>query len=154
MNKLLQKLMVTEGRWNPTVLRMIAGSVMFAHGAQKLFGWFGGHGFEGTMQFMTGSAGLPWIIAFLVIIGESIGSLMLIAGIGTRFAAASQLIIMLGALKMHLGNGFFMNWFGQQAGEGFEYHLLYIGMMLSLVLSGAGRLSLDALLSKAKSIES
>ncbi|WP_420792889.1 DoxX family protein [Lentisphaera profundi] len=149
---MLLKLINTEDCWAPVTIRTMAGIVMFAHGAQKLFGWFGGYGFEGTMKFMTEGAGLPALIAFLVIIGESIGSLMLVAGIATRFVAASQAIIMFGALKMHLGNGFFINWFGNQSGEGIEYHLLYIGMMFSLLISGAGKFSLDAFLRKRQAL--
>lgn len=131
------------------ILRVVLALVIFAHGAQKLLGWFGGQGYSGTMGFFTTSMGLPWLIAFLVIIGESIGSLSLLAGFLTRFVAASYLLIMLGAITMvHWPNGFFMNWFGQQQGEGFEYHLLVIGMSLALLLEGGGAWSLDHLIAR------
>lgn len=126
------------------ILRVTLGLVMFPHGAQKLLGWFGGFGFDGTMGFFTQKMGLPWIIAFLIIIGESFGSLGLLAGFLTRFAAASLAIIMLGAITMvHLPHGFFMNWGGQQQGEGYEYHLLVIGIAAALLITGGGRWSVD-----------
>ena len=126
------------------ILRVTLGLVMFPHGAQKLLGWFGGFGFDGTMGFFTQKMGLPWIIAFLIIIGESFGSLGLLAGFLTRFAAASLAVIMLGAITMvHLPHGFFMNWGGQQQGEGYEYHLLVIGIAAALLIIGGGRWSID-----------
>ena len=131
------------------ILRIGLGSVIVSHGAQKLLGWFGGFGFEGTMGFFTQKMGLPWLVAFLVIIGESLGSLGLIVGFLTRFTAASFIVIMLGAIAMvHWPQGFFMNWFGQQQGEGFEYHILVIAMSASLVLIGGGRWSLDGVIAR------
>ncbi|MGB2723502.1 MAG: DoxX family protein [Nitrospira sp.] len=128
---------------------MVLGGVIFAHGAQKLLGWFGGNGFDGTMGFFTNVMHLPWIVAFLVIIGESIGSLALIAGLLTRFTAASFIVIMLGAIMtVHLPQGFFMNWFGQQQGEGFEFHLLVIAMSLVLLVVGGGKWSLDGVIAR------
>jgi len=92
---------------------------------------------------------LPAFIVFLVIAAESAGAIGLILGFMTRFCAASIAVVMVGAVFMaHLDNGFFMNWFGKQAGEGYEYHLLAIGLGLSLVISGGGALSIDGRLSK------
>ncbi len=126
------------------ILRVTLGLVMFPHGAQKLLGWFGGFGFDGTMGFFTQKMGLPWIIALLIIIGESFGSLGLLAGFLTRFGSASLAVIMLGAITMvHLPHGFFMNWGGQQQGEGYEYHLLVIGIAAALLVTGGGRWSVD-----------
>ncbi len=139
----------TDDSWAGLILRVVLGGVMFAHGAQKLLGWYGGFGFEGTMGFFTQKMGLPWLIAFLVIIGESIGSLGLLAGLFTRFTAGSFIVIMLGAiLTVHLPQGFFMNWFGQQTGEGFEYHLLVIGMSLALLVIGGGKWALDGVIAR------
>ena len=139
----------TDGSWASLVLRVTLGVVMFAHGAQKLLGWFGGNGFGGTMGFFTNVMHLPWLIAFLVIIGESIGSLALIAGLLTRFTAASFIVIMVGAIATtHWPQGFFMNWFGQQQGEGFEYHLLVIGMSAALFIAGGGKWSVDGLIAQ------
>ncbi|MBX3235446.1 MAG: DoxX family protein [Nitrospiraceae bacterium] len=139
----------TDESWAGLILRVSLGSVIFAHGAQKLFGWFGGFGYEGTMGFFTQKMGLPWLVAFLVIIGESIGSLGLIAGFLTRFTAASFIVIMAGAVAtVHWPQGFFMNWFGQQQGEGFEYHLLVIAMSLVLAIIGGGKWSLDGAIAR------
>ena len=97
------------------------GVVIFPHGAQKLFGWFGGYGFSGTMGYFTDTVGLPWLIAFLVIILESIGALALIAGFASRILSISYLVLAIGIiLTSHLEHGFFMNWFGNQSGEGYE----------------------------------
>lgn len=144
----MQALLRTDESWAGLILRVVLGGVIFAHGAQKLLGWFGGNGFDGTMGFFTNVMHLPWIVAFLVIIGESIGSLALIAGLLTRFTAASFIVIMLGAISLHWPQGFFMNWFGQQSGEGFEYHLLVIGMSLVLLVVGGGKWSLDGVIAR------
>jgi putative oxidoreductase len=145
----METIFKTDDSWASLVLRVTLGVVMFAHGAQKLFGWFGGNGFSGTMGFFTNVMHLPWLIAFLVIIGESLGSLALIAGLLTRFTAASFMIIMLGAITTtHWPQGFFMNWFGKQQGEGFEYHLLVIGMSAALFIAGGGKWSVDGLIAR------
>ncbi|RAJ75084.1 putative oxidoreductase [Chitinophaga dinghuensis] len=124
------------------IIRVMVAIVIFPHGAQKLLGWFGGQGFSGTMEFFT-KGGTPAILAFLVIITESVGSLLLLLGFTTRIWAGLLTVIMLVAMKMHAGNGFFMNWFGQQSGEGFEYHLLVLAITVSLLIAGAGRWSVD-----------
>lgn len=143
-----QKLFQTNEAWGSLILRVTLGGVMFPHGAQKLLGWFGGMGFSKTVEMFTGG-GMPWIIAFLVIVGESVGMLSLIAGFMTRFCSASLAIIMLGAIGLvHWPNGFFMNWFGKQPGEGFEYHLLVLGMSIALMISGAGKWSIDGCIAK------
>ncbi len=137
-------LLKTDESLSPLFLRVALGVVIFPHGAQKLMGWFGGYGFEGTMGFLTGKAGLPYVVALLVIIGEFFGALGLITGLLTRFCAGSITLIMAGAMfMMHWNNGFFMNWSGKNAGEGFEFHILAIGIALALVLTGGGRFSLD-----------
>lgn len=141
---MLQKILHTESDIGPTVARLAAGIVMFPHGAQKVLGWFGGGGFSGTMDYFTGPLGLPWIVAFLVIIGEFFGSLGLIVGALSRLCAGGIAIIMLGAIFMaHAANGFFMNWSGNQQGEGFEYHLLMLGLLLIVLIKGGGAASVD-----------
>jgi putative oxidoreductase len=144
INQITGKLLGTDRDVGSVIIRVFMGAVMFPHGAQKLFGWFGGHGFEGTMGYFTGQ-GIPYVLAFLVIIAESLGALALIAGLLTRIAAFGIGATMAVAALMHSSNGFFMNWFGAQEGEGFEYHLLVIGMALALMVKGAGRWSLDGL---------
>lgn len=148
MKNLLAILLHTEGEFAPFLLRISLAAVILPHGIQKTIGWFGGHGFQGTVGFFTGTMGLPYIIAVLVITAESLGALALIFGFFTRFVAASLALVMLGAIAtVHWQNGFFMNWSGQQPGEGFEYHLLVIGMVLSLAITGAGKWSIDSSLS-------
>jgi putative oxidoreductase len=127
-----------------TILRLTLGGVMFAHGAQKALGWFGGYGFDGTMQFFTGQLHLPAALAFLAIMAEFAGSLGLLTGFLARIAAFGILCNMLVAATMvHAKFGFFMNWFGQQPGEGIEYHLLAAGLALAIILRGAGSWSVD-----------
>ena len=144
---MLKKLMQTDDDTGMFIVRLALGIVMFPHGAQKLLGWFGGGGFSGTMQGMTGM-GLPAFIVFLVIIFEFFGSLSLIFGFLGRLGALGILCVMLGAIfTVHLQNGFFMNWMGKQAGEGFEYHLLAIAIALAVLVGGSGRFSVDRALS-------
>ena len=126
------------------IARVTVSIVMFTHGAQKLLGWFGGYGIEGTMQFFTETIGLPYILGFAIILCESIGMLFLAAGIFTRLLSISVIIIMMGAIiTAHLSYGFFMNWEGQLGGEGFELHILMIGLALIPSLFGGGNLSLQ-----------
>lgn len=138
------KLLRTTDDSVPTILRWTLAVVMFPHGAQKLLGWFGGHGFDGTMGYLTGTVGLPWLVALLVVVAEFFGSIGLAAGLLSRLAAFGIACVMVGAVATtHLANGFFMNWSGQQAGEGFEYHLLVLGIALVLIIRGGGALSVD-----------
>jgi len=149
MTTFMKYLFQTNDKFSYWLPRVILGCVMFPHGAQKLFGWFGGFGFTNTMTYFTQTAGLPWIIAFLVVIGESLGSIGLIVGFLTRLSALGLICIMMGAIiTVHIPNGFFMNWFGKQAGEGFEYHLLVIGMSIPLLINGGGKYSVDILINK------
>jgi putative oxidoreductase len=145
----MKALFRTHDELSSLILRITLGIVMFPHGAQKLLAWYGGFGFSGTMGFFTQQMGLPWIVAFLIIIGESFGSLGLIAGFLTRVAAFGVLLIMIGAIVLvHWPNGFFMNWSGKQAGEGYEYHLLAIGISLVLLVYGGGKWSLDRIVAQ------
>ena len=149
MTTFMKYLFQTNDKFSYWVPRVILGCVILPHGAQKLFGWFGGFGFTNTMTYFTQTAGLPWIIAFLIIMGESLGSLGLIVGFFTRLSALGLICIMVGAIiTVHIPNGFFMNWFGKQAGEGFEYHLLVIGMSIPLLINGGGKYSVDLLINK------
>ncbi len=127
----------------PTILRLTAAVAMFPHGAQKLLGWWGGHGFQATMENMT-KQGLPAVVVYFVVFTEFFGALMMLLGLCTRLVAVCYVALMVGAIAtVHGKFGFFMNWFGQQAGEGFEYHLLVIGIALALLVMGGGKLSAD-----------
>ena len=126
------------------VLRVLLGIVFFPHGMQKLLGWYGGLGFSGTMHMFTVNMGVPALFAFLAIIAEGLGSLGLLTGFLTRVAAFGITVNMIVAIKMvHWQNGFFMNWFGNQKGEGFEYHLLVIAIGVALIIRGGGLMSID-----------
>lgn len=129
-------------------LRIVLGAIILPHGLQKLFGWFGGYGFDGTMGFFS-SLGMPAILGLLVIAAESLGAIALIAGAGTRLAAFGMVSTMAGAmLLVHLPNGFFMNWSGQQGGEGIELHLLVIALAVPLLVRGGGAFSVDGAVAK------
>lgn len=130
------------------IARITLGIVILPHGLQKLLGLFGGAGFSGTVDFFV-SSGIPALVAVLIIVGESFGALGLILGFLSRLAAFGVTLIMLGALFMvHLQNGFFMNWFGNKAGEGYEYHLLAVGLGLIVLIKGGGKWSVDGAIVK------
>jgi len=136
------------------IARVATGIAIIPHGAQKLFGWFGGNGFTGTMGFLTTGAGLPYIFALLVILIEFFASLFLILGFLTRISAFGMLALFAGVvLTAHLHNGFFMNW-GKEAGkgEGLEYFILLFGLILISLIAGGGKASIDAGIMKAKNV--
>ena len=138
-------LLKTNNSFAPTLARLTLGIVMFPHGAQKVLGCFGGYGFIGTMHFFTDQMHIPAVFAVLAIAAEFLGSLGLITGFLSRIAAFGIAVNMLVAVKMvHGANGFFMNWYGNQKGEGFEYHLLAVGLALIVLIYGAGKASVDA----------
>lgn len=140
---MLRKLFATNKDVIPIFLRLTLGAVMFPHGAQKVLGWFGGGGFKFTLEGMTGM-GLPAAIVVMVMVAEFLGSLGLIFGFLTRLSALGVISVMLGAIfTVHQQYGFFMNWMGKQAGEGFEYHLLAIGIAVALLVRGGGAFSID-----------
>jgi putative oxidoreductase len=144
-----QAVLATDRSSILTILRITLGLVMLPHGLQKTLGWFGGYGFSGTMGWFA-SIGIPTVLGFLAIAAETAGALALITGFTTRIAAAGVAAVMLVAIPMHKANGFFMNWSGQQKGEGFEYHLLALAIALALIIGGAGRFSIDRALARRK----
>lgn len=145
---MLRALITTDHSYATAILRLALGTVFFAHGAQKMLGWFGGYGFSGTMGFFTGSLHIPPPLAFLAIAAEFFGGLGLILGLLTRVAAAGIAVNMLVAIFMvHRSYGFFMNWSGTQKGEGFEFHLLVLAITLALMILGGGAASVDGALS-------
>lgn len=126
------------------LLRFVLGSVMFAHGAQKALGWFGGAGFGPTMQYFAENLGIAAPLAVLAIGAEFLGGLLLLAGLLARVCALGIAINMIVAVALvHWPHGFFMNWFGTKAGEGFEYHILALALASVIVVRGAGAWSLD-----------
>ncbi|MBM9502051.1 DoxX family protein [Leptospira sp. 201903071] len=142
---MIEKFFQTDSSWILTFVRIALGVVILPHGLQKLLGWFGGFGFGATMAFFQ-SQGIPSAIALLVILAESFGALGLILGFATKLSAFGIGLTMIGAAVFVRANGFFMNWFNTQAGEGFEYHILAAAMAFVLLIGGGGALSLDALI--------
>lgn len=137
----------TTDVWFAFVTRMTIGIVLFAHGAQKMLGWFGGGGFSGTMNYFTKQQHLPKFVALMVICVEFFGSLGMILGFATRIWAISIFCLFLGIIfTTPLKQNFFMNWNGSQKGEGYEYHLLMLGLALATLISGGGSWSMDLLL--------
>jgi putative oxidoreductase len=152
---MFRRLYATDDSTATSILRLVLGVVFFAHGAQKMLGWFGGFGFAGTMNFFTGMMHIPAPLAFLAIAAEFFGGLGLILGFLTRIAALGIGVNMLVAIMtLHGAFGFFMNWTGTQKGEGFEFHLLVLAMVAFLVIRGAGAFSVDRVLSVAVRAES
>lgn len=149
MTGLLKFLGRTDDGFGGLILRLTLAAAMFPHGAQKALGWFGGKGLTATLEGFEQHLGLSTPVAILVVAAEFLGPILLVLGLLTRFAAVSIAAVMVGAVQMgHWKHGFFMNWFGQQQGEGFEYHLLAIGIGLALLFIGAGRWSVDRSLSQ------
>ena len=145
---MFRRLFSTDDSTATAILRIVLGLVFFAHGAQKMLGWFGGFGFSGTMGYFTGTMHIPAPLAFLAIAAEFFGGLGLIFGFLTRIAAFGIGVNMLVAIMtVHRDFGFFMNWTGTQKGEGFEFHLLVIAMVAFLMVRGAGAFSVDRVLS-------
>jgi putative oxidoreductase len=146
---MFKKLFFTKDDVALTIVRIGLGVVFFPHGMQKLLGWFGGNGFSGTMGFFTDNLHIPALFAALAILAEGLGSLGLIAGLFTRIAAFAVTVNMIVAVYLlHWQNGFFMNWFGTQKGEGYEYHVLAIAMGVALMIAGGGKWSVDRAIAK------
>jgi putative oxidoreductase len=138
----VQRTLAPGSSWGPLALRIVAGVIFAAHGAQKLFGWFGGYGLEGTGQWM-GSIGLApgYLMALLAGSAEFFGGLALILGLMVRPAAAALAFAMLVAIiTVHIDKGLFV------ANNGYEFGLALLAVAVSLVITGAGRASLDAAL--------
>lgn len=141
------RILQTKPSYGLTIMRLLLGVVFFAHGSQKMLGWFGGYGFSGTMGFFTHQMGIPAPLAFLAIAAEFFGGLGLILGLLGRVAAFGIAVNMVVAIvKVHAANGLFMNWGGTQKGEGIEYHLLAIAIAAAVMIEGSGALSGDAAL--------
>ena len=144
---MLQKLITTRSDAGALFARLTLGLIMFPHGAQHALGWFGGYGFTGTLGWMTTTLGFPHELAALAIVVEILAPFALVFGFVGRLGALGISGLMLGALSTHVANGFFMNWFGSlpSGAEGFEYHLLALGLAAVVIIKGSGSFSLDRL---------
>jgi putative oxidoreductase len=142
--RMFHKLFATSNDFALTVVRLVLGVTFFMHGAQKMLGWFGGYGFHATMGTFTHYLGIPAPLAFLAICAEFFGGLGLLVGLLSRIAALGIMVNMLVAIAtVHHVNGFFMNWTGQQKGEGFEFHILAIALAIVVLVKGSGAVSID-----------
>ncbi len=145
----MTKIFNTDENWSQLVTRLTLGSVLFPHGAQKMLGLFGGYGFSATIEAFTTQMQLPWIIAFLTILIEFLGAILLIVGFASRVWSLAIAFLFMGIIfTTQIEHGFFMNWFGAQKGEGYEFSLLIIGLSISTLLNGSGKLSIDNLVVK------
>ena len=146
---MLKRLLYTDDDRLLALMRIVLGAIMFPHGAQKVFGWFGGYGIAGTYDFFTNGLHIWGVIAYCVIFGEFLASLGLLTGTFGRVAAAAIFVIQLGGVFIvHSANGFFMNWGGKQAGEGYEFHLMSLTISFIIVIRGSGAFSMDRILAK------
>lgn len=131
------------------VLRLALAVVFFPHGAQKVFGWFGGQGLNATLQGFSHGMGLPLALVWLVMAAELLGAIGLFLGFLGRIAAFGIFCDMIGAIWLvHAKNGFFMNWAGNKPGEGFEFHILVLAIALALMIKGSGLWSVDRALTR------
>src|SRR5437879_3108043 len=141
---MFRRLMQTDNDTATFFMRVALGIVFFPHGAQKMLGWFGGHGPQATIQAFSQGMHIPAFVTVLVIFAEFIGAIMLVFGLLSRVAALGIFCDMIGAtLLVHYRFGFFMNWSGQKPGEGIEYHILVLALSLAIMIKGSGRWSLD-----------
>jgi putative oxidoreductase len=146
MEHAIELLLRTNADNVTAVLRIVSGIIIWPYGMQKLLGWFDGMGIKvgikGTLEEMAEKK-IPKAIAWLIIIGQSFGSIALIVGFLGRLAAGGLFIIFTGALINHLPNGWTMNWFGKKNGEGIEYHVLLMALLLAVIINGSGAMSAD-----------
>jgi len=142
---MFKKIIQTTDNYSLLILRVALGTVLLAHGLQKAFGWFHGFGWNNSINYFTGTVGLPHALAALVILIETLGALLLIIGFAGRVNAALMGIVITGAFFVdHLKNGFYMNWFGLQKGEGFEFDILFWAISVALIINGSGIFSIDS----------
>jgi putative oxidoreductase len=140
----IERLLTTDAGWGTLALRVPAGIIFAAHGAQKLFGWFGGYGLDGTGQWLDSiGLGPGYLMALLAGAAEFFGGLALVAGLFVRPAAAALAFAMAVAIfSVHIGKGLFV------ANNGYEFALALLAIAVALVASGGGRGSLDRVLSQ------
>lgn len=143
---MIQQFLQTEFDYVMLFFRLIAGIIIFPYGMQKLLGCFedfgGGVGIKASLaQFKNKK--VPKLFALMVIIGQSLGSISLIIGFFGRIAAAGNFIIFAGALITHLPDGWVMNWNGRKRGEGIEYFVLLLSILIIIIIKGSGAWSID-----------
>jgi putative oxidoreductase len=146
---MLQRLIRTDDHLPNFFVRLALAIVIWPHGAQKVLGWWGGGGPAKTIEFFNGAWGIPPFVTVMVMLAEFVGPVLLLTGLLSRFAAFAIGLVMIGAIYFDTGKwGFFMNWYGQPRGEGFEFHILVFGMVAALLVGGSGRWSVDRMLTR------
>lgn len=144
---MLTYLLHTNSDWLQLLVRLILGIVFFAHGGQKMLGWFKGPGLKNSLKTLNEHMHIPAALGFLAIVAEFFGGAGLIVGLLSRIAAVSVVVIMVVAIVLvHGRHGLFLNWFGDREGHGYEYHLLALALAMVIIVRGSGALSLDHLL--------
>lgn len=145
----LRALLHTRDEVAPALARLALGLVILPHGAQKTLGWFGGYGFTGTMEWFTGTMHFPWAFGLAAILAETLGGLALLAGFASRVAAlALGAVFATAVVTVHASHGFFMNWFGNQKGEGIEFFILGLALVAIVLVRGGGTASIDHALTR------
>ena len=146
---MFRKIISTDNSYNWLFMRVTLGIVMLAHGVQKAFGWFEGFGWTNSVNYFTHNVGLPTILAVFIILIETLGAVLLIVGFAGRINALLMAIVIAGAFFVnHLSNGFYMNWFGNHKGEGYEFDILFWTIAGVLAINGSGKFSIDRWLYK------
>jgi putative oxidoreductase len=146
---MLRRLLVTKNDPTLTLARVVLAVIFFAHGSQKMFGFFGGRGFSGTIEIFQQTMGIPAPLTVVAMVAEVFGSIALLLGLLSRVAALGVLVVMIVApFANNLYPRFFMNWTGRQMGEGYEYHLLAIALIVAVLVRGGGALSIDRAISE------
>lgn len=146
---MLKKLLNPSADRADLILRIALGVVFFAHGSQKVLGWFGGYGWAGTLGFFQQALGIPPFWAGLSFLAELLGGILILLGLLTRPAALSIAVTMFVAgMKVGLPNGFFLDTQGPK--DGVEYVFVLLLIAVYFIIKGAGKISLDAVISKSK----
>ncbi len=144
----MELVFATYPSWSHLVVRVALGVIFFAHGAQKVLGWFGGNGLRATIAAFGKGLGIPPAAAVIAAFIEFLGGLALVVGFLARPAALGLIVVMLVAVsKVHAQHGFFLNWnLTPGKGHGWEFNFALIAMALAIVIGGAGMLSVDRLI--------
>lgn len=144
-NQMITTLLQTLPDYTTAFIRIIAGIIIFPYGMQKIFGWFDGPGLKVALAQLE-ERKIPVLVSWLIIAGQSLGSIALITGFLGRFAAGGLFIIFTAAMITHMPDGWMMNWFNKKKGEGIEYFVMLLAMLLIVVINGSGAFSIDLLL--------
>jgi putative oxidoreductase len=142
---MLPVLLHTEPDYVTLLLRVIAGIIILPYGLKKL-GWLKGPGNNSFSKMR--EMGVPLLLSWLITIAQTLGAIALLVGFLGRIAAAGNLVIMFGAMLYHVKDGWSMNWYGEKKGEGIEYFVMLLGILLAIIINGSGAWSIDIVLQR------